>query len=125
MSDRDGYQAITPYFTVIDADRLIKFLEDAFGGTVIKMARTDDGTVQHARVRIEDSIVMLNQASGDYTPNVSQVHLFVADADRTYAQALASGGVSIMEPNDRPHGERMAGIEDPCGNRWWVASALI
>ena len=122
MTDREGYLAITPYFTALDADRLIRFLEEAFGGVIIKLTRTDDCLLQHARVRIEDSVVMLSQASGDYTPNVSQMHLFVTDADKTYTQALPADGISIMEPNLRPHGEWVACVEDPCGNRWWIAS---
>ncbi|MEH6631339.1 MAG: VOC family protein [Halopseudomonas aestusnigri] len=50
------------------------------------------------------------------------MHLYVEDTDTTYEMALRSGGVSLMEPNDRPHGDRMAGIEDPCGNVWWIVT---
>lgn len=124
MTDREGCRAITPYFTVADADGFISFLEHVFDGVLIKMNRTATGHVQHARVRISDSVIMLNQASDDYAPNASQMHLFLDDADAVYTTALAHGGRSIMEPNDRPFGERMAGIEDPSGNRWWIASAL-
>lgn len=33
-----------------------------------------------------------------------------------------AGAVSLMAPKDRPHGDRMAGVRDPCGNIWWVAA---
>ena len=118
----DGYQSITPYFTVSQADRLIEFLTAAFGASVVKLARHEDGRVQHARLRIGTSIMMLNECSVDYPANASQVHLFVEDADATYAVALTSGAETIMAPNDRPHGDRMAGIKDPCGNTWWIAT---
>ncbi len=118
----EGYHAITPYFTVDDADRLIEFMTSAFKASVIRENRYEDQRIQHARVLIGDSIIMLNQSSDTYPVNVSQMHLYVPDADATYMAALHSGAVSLMEPNDRPHGDRMAGIKDPCGNIWWIAT---
>lgn len=117
-----GYQSITPYFTVSDADRLIEFLTRAFDASVIKESRNDDDRIQHARVRVGSSIIMLNESTETYPANVSQLHLYVDDADKTYAEALRAGGTTLMEPNDRPHGDRMAGITDPCGNVWWIAT---
>ena len=112
----EGYHSITPYFTVKDADKLVDFLITAFGASLIKENRNDDKRIEHARLLIGTSIIMLNESSDTYPVNTSQMHLFVEDTDTTYEMALRSGGVSLMEPNDRPHGDRMAGIEDPCGN---------
>ena len=118
----EGYQSITPYFTVLDADRFIEFLESAFAATVIKENRYEDNRVQHVRVRIGTSIVMLNQSTEEYPPNISQMHLYVDEVDRVYEIALRSGGTTLIIPNNRPHGDRMAGIKDPCGNTWWIAT---
>ena len=115
-------QTITPYFTVQDADKLIDFLVVAFGASLVKQSRYHDGRVQHARLQIGNSVMMLNQASDDYPINVSQMHLYVDNADEAHSLAIELGAVSLMEPNDRPHGDRMAGITDPCGNVWWLAS---
>jgi uncharacterized glyoxalase superfamily protein PhnB len=121
-STPEGYQSITPYFTVVDADRLIEFLTAAFDASVIKESRYADNRIQHARLRIGNSIIMLNEGTDDYAANTSQMHLYVDDADRVYDLALKLGAASLMEPNDRPHGDRMAGIKDPCGNVWWLAT---
>ncbi|QIE44298.1 VOC family protein [Pseudohalocynthiibacter aestuariivivens] len=118
----EGYSSITPYFTVVGADRLIAFLITAFDATVIKTSRYENNLIQHARVRIGSSIIMLNESSETYPAITSQMHLFIPDVDATYEAALRSGAVSLMEPNDRPHGDRMAGIKDPCGNVWWIAT---
>ena len=116
-------QTITPYFTVKDADRLINFLIAAFvGATVVKESRYDDGKFQHARFLIGNSLIMLNECTEDYLANISQMHIYVENADKTYQTALRFGAASLMEPNDRPHGDRMAGVKDPCGNVWWMAS---
>jgi uncharacterized glyoxalase superfamily protein PhnB len=118
----DGYHWITPYFTVDEGDKLIAFLTAAFDAAVIKDNRYDNGRIQHARLRIGDSVIMLNESAPDYPANTSQMHLYVANTDSAYARALELGGTSLMEPNDRPHGDRMAGISDPCGNVWWLAT---
>ncbi|SHI60626.1 Uncharacterized conserved protein PhnB, glyoxalase superfamily [Shimia gijangensis] len=116
--------SMTPYFTVQDADLLIRFLTQAFHAKVIRESRYDDGRIQHARLLVGDSILMLNQSSSDYQANVSQIHLYVNNVDTTFSTALSLGAQSLMEPNDRPHGDRMAGLTDPCGNIWWIAAPL-
>ena len=118
----DGLHSVTPYFTVRDADRLIAFLIAAFDAEVVMDKRMPDGALKHARLRIGDSIIMMNQATEAFPANVSQMHLYTADLDAWFAAAHNAGGTVIMEPNIRPHGDRMAGIEDPCGNIWWIAT---
>ena len=115
---------ITPYFTVSDADRLIDFLTRTFGGVVAKEDRDPNGRIQHARVRIGEALLMINESSDVYPANISQMHIVMEDADVAYRVALSNVAVSIMEPKDRPHGERISGITDPCGNTWWIASPL-
>ncbi len=115
---------VTPYFTVKNADRLIAFACAVFDAVVVKQDRYDDGTVQHVRLQIGKSLLMLNETKSDFPANVSQMHLRVKDTEAVYAHALREGAVSLMEPNDRPFGERMAWIKDPCGNVWWIASPI-
>ncbi|MBO9478264.1 VOC family protein [Shimia sp. R11_0] len=117
-----GLSTVTPYFTVPDADGFITFLRDLFDAELIKETRYGDGTVQHARLRIGTSVLMLNQATPDSPANISQMHIQVSDAAEAHAKALELGAISLMPPNLRPHGEHMAGIADPFGNIWWLAS---
>ncbi len=124
MSYPDGLQAITPYFTVKDTDALMAFVKNAFGAEVIKEERLSDGTLKHARARINGSIIMMNGAMERYPANVSQMHLYGSDVKASYILALKAGGISMMEPNLRPHGDWMAGITDPCGNIWWLAAPV-
>ena len=120
----EDYGTVTPYFTVADPDLLIEFVVTVFAAELIKMNRYSDGTVQHARVRIGDTVIMMNQSTGDYAPNISQMHVLVQDVETVFAAALEAGAVAIMAPNIRPHGDRMAGITDPCGNTWWIAARV-
>ena len=118
----EGYHTITPYFTVSDADQLLEFLVEAFGGAIVTTNRYPTGRIQHARVRVGDSVIMINESNEQYPVNVSQMHLYVDDVEIVFSKALSAGAVSIMEPNERPHGDRMAGVKDPCENIWWIAT---
>ena len=119
----DDLHSIIPDFTVDDADRLISFLTTALDGHVVTENRYDDDRIQHARARVGDSVIMLNEAGRGYEANCSQLHLCVADVDTVFAAALREGATEVMAPNWRPHGDRMAGFRDPCDNLWWIAAA--
>lgn len=121
MNLPEGHHTITPYFTVTDADQLMNFVVAVFGGDIVVENRYSDGTIQHARIRVGDTVMMLNQSNENYPSNVSQMYLYVEDVELVYSKAISQGAVSIMEPNNRKHGDRIAGITDPCGNTWWIA----
>lgn len=119
-----GYHTVTPYLVVEGVPGLIEFLKAAFGATERMRNLRPDGTVSHAEVEIGDSVVMMGepQEAGSAMPGM--IHLYVADADATYRQALRAGGSSLREPADQPYGDRMAGIKDQFGNQWWIATPV-
>jgi uncharacterized glyoxalase superfamily protein PhnB len=41
-----------------------------------------------------------------------------------YRAAVSAGGKSVREPADQFYGDRTAGVEDPCGNQWYVATHI-
>jgi len=41
-----------------------------------------------------------------------------------YAQALRVGATSIETPQDKPYGDRAAGVKDAWGNSWFIATHL-
>lgn len=59
MKVPEGLHTVTPYFTVSNRDQFIEFLAAAFGGSIVVTNRHDDGSIQHARVRVGDSVIML------------------------------------------------------------------
>jgi PhnB protein len=42
--------------------------------------------------------------------------------DRTYANAIAAGALSVMPPQDQFWGDRYAHITDPFGHRWGIST---
>ncbi len=120
----DGYHTVTPYLTVADAEVQIDFLKRAFGGEE-KYRHTDaKGQVNHAEVRVGDSMVMIGQARGEWTPRQASFYLYVEDVDAAYKRAVAAGGKSLREPRNEAYGDRSGGVEDSQGNQWWVATHI-
>lgn len=118
----DGYHTVTPYLTVQGTDKLLAFVKAGFGAEeTVRMPR-DDGSIGHAEVRIGDSVVMMGDASEQWSPMPTSIHLYVDDCDGTYQRALEAGGTSVQEPTDQFYGDRMAGVRDPVGNMWWIAT---
>lgn len=121
---RDGNETATPYLSVDGADRLIDFLSAAFGGVLEYRHDRDDGTIGNAQVRLGASLVMISDAAANWPAWPSRVYLFVPDVDEAYERALEHGGATLMEPLDEDYGDRVAGVVDPLGNQWWLATSL-
>jgi PhnB protein len=117
----EGYHSITPYLQVKGAAKLIEFLRDAFGAEeIFRVPRGDQ--IAHAQLRIEDSMIEVADAIDQYEPNPSAIWLHVKNTDTTYARALKAGASSLHEPMDQDYGERSAGVKDPFGNYWYIAT---
>jgi PhnB protein len=118
------FRSITPHLYADDGVRLIEFLERAFGGREVYRAEASGGGIPHAQVRIGDSLIALagGRGQGEYRPKPTTLHLYVPDTDALYEQALRAGAESIQPPADQPYGDRSAGVRDPFGNRWFLAT---
>ncbi|HEU4671618.1 MAG TPA: VOC family protein [Candidatus Limnocylindrales bacterium] len=118
-----GYHSVNPYLVVDDAERLIAFLAEVFDGHEQGPRElAADGRIDHADMRIGDSLVMVSQSSDAYPARPSVLFAYVDDVDATYRAALRAGATSIAEPTPQPWGDRVGGFHDPFDNRWWIAT---
>jgi PhnB protein len=118
----DGFHTVTPYLVVSGAAKLIDFLKRAFDSKETICHTKPDGSIGHAEVQIGNSMIMLGEASGEWKPMPSAIYLYVPNTDAVYKRALEAGATSIMQPADQFYGDRNAGVKDPCGNMWWIAT---
>jgi uncharacterized glyoxalase superfamily protein PhnB len=93
-------------------------------GHEVPRAQDPAGTVHHAKLRIGDSIIAIGEAHGPYQPMPLALHFYVPDTDAAYKRALEAGAISIDEPVDQDYGDRYAGVKDPFGNVWYIATHL-
>jgi uncharacterized glyoxalase superfamily protein PhnB len=98
------------------------FLKRAFGADEVSCHKLPDGLIAHAEMRIGDSTIGIGEATGGAAPMPAALHLYVKNADAVYRRALAAGAVSIQEPADQEYGDREAGVKDPAGNHWYIAT---
>jgi len=118
-----GYRNVTPYLVNEHVDRVMMFLRRAFGAVeTFPAMKRPDGAVAHAEMRIGDSVVMLGEACAEYPPITAFFYLYVEDVDGCYRRAIRAGGVTVTEPRDQFYGDRSAGVRDPGGNTWWIAT---
>jgi PhnB protein len=118
-----GHQVITPILTVTGADRLLRFLSDAFGATEYQVTRLPDSRIVHADVLIDGAHIMFAEAHGEPVVGAA-VNLYVPDTDRAYERALAAGAASVAPPSDRFYGDRNAVVKDPTGVMWSLATHI-
>jgi PhnB protein len=118
----EGVPSVQPYLHLRDSEKMIPFLENAFGGVVTGGVPTSpEGHVLHATVQIGDNTLELDEAHGDFQPMACHLHLHVDDADAMYARALRAGATAIDAPSDKPYG-RSGGVKDAFGNSWYITS---
>ena len=119
---REGFHTITPYLNAPSAAGLIAFLTRAFRAEELLRVPGEGGAIRHAELRIGDSVLEVSDGSAAFPPFASAMHLYVEDADAAYARALEAGATSLHAPVDQPYGDREAGVKDPAGNSWYLAT---
>ena len=123
-SIREGFATVTPYIWVPDRG-LADFLVRTFDAVETE-ERDNPGHGIHRELRVGNSMVMIGE-TGDQKSALSRpvaMHVFVDDVDDTFARAIAAGGTSVGDPEDRPYGERSAFVRDAYGNHWYIATVF-
>ncbi len=119
---REGFHTVTPYLIVQDAAGLIEFVKQAFGATELFRTTGSAGGI-HCEVKIGDSMLMIGGGGRwDGEPIPAALFLYVPSVDAVYENALKAGATSIMQPNDRPEGDRRGDVKDAFGNVWYIAT---
>jgi uncharacterized glyoxalase superfamily protein PhnB len=114
---------VTPYFHVQGAARFIDFLVAGLAGTVVERDETPAGAIQHAKLRLGNSVIELSEARGEFGAMPAMMYMLVADADAAVKRAVGAGARVISEPAEQSYGARVGAVEDEFGNQWYLAAA--
>jgi PhnB protein len=128
----DGYHTVQPYLIFVNTVEAMAFYTKVFGAKEKLRMQSHEGRMHHAEIVIGDSVLMMADehpeiqtfAAAHYGGSPVSLMVYVDDCDTTYAQALDAGATSLREPADQPYGDRMAGVLDPFGYKWWVGHSI-
>ena len=128
----DNMHHLIPHLTVSNGAKAIEFYKKAFGAIELGRSAMPDGRLMHAMVKIGESMVFLNDEfpdmggckgpQGGHSPVT--LHLYVADTDASFNQAVAAGATVKMPPMNMFWGDRYAKLTDPFGHEWSLATHL-
>jgi PhnB protein len=119
-----GLHTVTPYLIVKNAQALLDFITKVFDAKQRELIQGPDGKIGHAEVTLGDSVIMLSDKPPHLDAMPGSLYVYVDDTDARYKRALGAGAVSVMEPADQFYGDRNAGVKDPTGNLWWIATHI-
>ncbi len=119
----ESYPSMSPYLICPDAEALIRFVETAFGGVLLRRFDRPDGSLMHAEVRIDDSVLMLGGRVTEIVATAPHIHLYVPDVSAVFARAVAAGATVVQAPlRKREDDDLRGGVQDASGTTWWIAS---
>ena len=120
----EGIRSVQPYLHLREAHKMIPFMEAAFGAKSLGLAKSPEGAVLHGTMRIGNATLEIAEAYGEMQPMPCHLHVYLPDTDAAYARAMEAGATSIEVPQDKPYGDRSAGVKDVWGNSWFIATYL-
>ncbi|HTM89732.1 MAG TPA: VOC family protein [Terriglobales bacterium] len=121
---REGFHTITPYLIVQGAAEFSEFLKAAFGAKERLRVPLPDGSLMHAEADLGGYVIEFADSNEQFPPRPAELHLYVSDADATYARAVAAGATSMFAPVDQDYGDREAYVKDKFGNQWYIATPI-
>lgn len=129
-----GESALFPHLIVDDAAAAIDFYGKAFGAEELDRIPGPDGRLIHADIRINGSIIMLNDdfpgvSGGSTTPRALggspvTIHLTVPDADQAFDRAVSAGATVAQPLEDQFWGDRYGVLVDPFGHHWSIGQHI-
>lgn len=85
----DNFTAITPWIISSSSEKMIQFMEAAFGAQEVPNARitNEEGIIIHTVVKIGSAMVLLFDAREGWGPTPSFLNLYVDDIESVLAKS--------------------------------------
>lgn len=120
MFKPQGHNSLSPYLIVDDAVATLQFIKAVFDAEPELIHRGEDGSISHAEVRIDDTILMVGQFKG--SGSVAHIHVYVPDVRQSFELAREAGGKVVQEPVRKGDPDLRGGIVDASGTTWWLST---
>ena len=118
-----GYNSLSPYLIVDGAQKMIDLLKEIFDAKELRRYDDPNGTIMHVEVRIDDSVIMMSDATSTYPANKFLLHVYVPDVHATFNKAIELGCEVIERPvNKEGDPDTRGSFKDFSGNVWPVGT---
>lgn len=119
------YNSSSSYFIVNGAQKFIDLLKEIFDAKELRRYDMPDGTIMHAEIQLDDSVLMLGDSSDKFPPVAMVMHVYVPNVDETFNKAIKAGCEVIEQPKEREGDpDRRATFKDFAGNMWSIGTQL-
>jgi PhnB protein len=127
-----GAYSLNAYITLKDCSKAIEFYKKAFGAKEKGRLHMPDGSIGHAEIEIEGSLLMMadeNLEWGNKCPqtiggNPMSFGLYLKDVDSAFQKALDAGATLVMPVADMFYGDRVGQVMDPFGYKWMLTTHI-
>jgi PhnB protein len=115
-----------------DAAAEIDFCKRAFDAVEISRRTAKDGTVVHATLWLQQSLLMVHAVSPHLASKAPEVdgtcpvvnYLYGDEVDAVIEQAVKAGARVLLPAADQFWGDRVGRIVDPSGHVWNIAARI-
>lgn len=77
-----GHQQVMPYIVLRNAEEFIDFTRKIFRAEEMMRVLNADKKIQHAEIKIGDSIMLLAEATATYPPKPGALYVYVQDTTK-------------------------------------------
>lgn len=125
-----GAATLSAYINIKGCSEAIEFYKKAFSAKEIGRLLMPDGSIAHAEIEIEGSLLMMadeNIEWGNKGPltiggNPLTFGLYVKDVDAAFQKAVNVGCTVVMPVADMFYGDRVGKVMDPFGYKWMIGT---
>ncbi|MGC4072346.1 MAG: VOC family protein [Nibricoccus sp.] len=123
---------VVPMLVCRDAGDEVAFCKAAFGAEELSRRNGSDGTVLHATLMVNGSLIMVHDVSSHLSSRAPEldgsssvvIYLYGEEVDPVIERAVAAGAKVLMPPQDQSWGDRVGRIVDPQGHVWNLACRI-
>ena len=118
-----GYNSVSPYFIVNGGQKFIDLMKEIFNAKELRRNDMPDGSIMHAEIQIDDSVIMIGDSSEKFPPVQIVMHVYVPNVDETFQKAVDAGCEIVEQPTEREGDPDKRGtFKDFAGNMWSVGT---
>ena len=120
-----GYNSLSPYLIAHEAQKLVDQLKAIFNAAELRRFDHENGSIAHIELKLDDTVIMISNSTGNYPPNKTMLHIYVPDVFKTFKIAVENGCEVIERPvNKQGDPDTRGSFYDLAGNYWAVSSQI-